>query len=321
VRAACLLVSAPRSGPDVQAKHDVCGRVFEQVSPTVRYAKAPTGIGVVTHGDRALLLDSGLDENLARKVVNALANEGVQVSAVLNTHAHADHIGGNAWVVKRTGAKVVAPAFEHLFVERPELEPYTLYGAPAPLALQGKFLKAAPSRVDVAVDAAGERDVEGFRVKFHALPGHSVAQMGVEVDGALFVGDALLPPATIDKYGLVFAVDPLQARASSATLAGFAGPVVSYHGGLLDDVPGAVKANVEAVGRAEERILARLAGGRVATTDDIVLDLLDAFGGGGTLELHALHGATVRAYLASLERAGRVEALLHEKRAAWRLRS
>lgn len=55
--------------------------MFEQVNETVRYAKAPTAIGVVTHGKDALLVDTGLDENLVRKVVNALDREGVAVRA------------------------------------------------------------------------------------------------------------------------------------------------------------------------------------------------------------------------------------------------
>ncbi len=97
--------------------------MFEQVNDTVRYANASTCIGVAVRGNDALLIDSGLDENLARKVVNALANEGRTVRAVVNTHAHADHCGGNHFVVKRTGARVVAPAFEHYFIERPELAP------------------------------------------------------------------------------------------------------------------------------------------------------------------------------------------------------
>ena len=166
------------------------------------------------------------------------------------------------------------------------------------------------------VDAPGPRDVEGFAVTFHALPGHSVNQMGVEVDGVLFVGDAVLPAATIEKYGLVFAVDPFVARASTQRVAEFSGPVVSYHGGWLDDVPGAVRANVEAVGRAEERLLARLSRAS-ASTDELVIELLDAFGGGTSVELYALHAATVRGYLAALERAGRVRVGLHEKRLQW----
>ena len=294
--------------------------MFEQVNPSVRVAKAGTGIGVVTHGDKALLVDSGLDENLVRKVVNTLQNEGVSVAAIVNTHAHADHIGGNQWAVKRTGAKVAAPAYEHYFVERPELEPYTLFGAAAPKAMQGKFLQAAPSKVDHVLEP-GEREVEGFRVKLHALAGHSVGQMGVEVDGALFVGDALLPEATLHKYGLVFAVDPLAARASTERLREMRDvAVVSYHGGVVADLDSAVRANAEAMARAEEALAALLRRGPV-TAEDALQHLLDAFPPAQlTVELYALQAATVRGYLAALERAGRAEAYLEGRRLLWRAR-
>lgn len=296
--------------------------LFEQVTPTVRYAKAPTAIGVVTHGDRALLVDSGLDENLARKVLNALAAEGVQVAAVVNTHAHADHCGGNHFVVKRTGARVVAPAYEHYFIERPDLEPYTLFGAGAPRALQGKFLQAQPSPVAEAVEAEGVRDVAGFEVRFHALPGHSVRQMGIEVDSVLFVGDALLPEATLSKYGVVFAVDPAEARRSTARLPGTApAHVVSYHGGLVHDLAGAVRANVEAMDGAERAVHALLARGP-ATAEEVLVEILERFPPAQlTVELHALQAATVRGHLAALERAGRAEAVLEKGRLLWRLRA
>lgn len=297
------------------------GGVFEQVTPTVRYARAPTAIGVVTHGKDALLVDTGLDENLVRKVINALANEGVAVKGIVNTHAHADHIGGNAFAAKRTGAPIVAPHYEHFFVERPDLEPWTLFGAAAPRALSGKFLQAQPSRVAHAVEAEGVRDVEGFEVRFHSLPGHSVHQMGVEVDGVLFVGDAVLPPDVLSKYGLVFAVDPLAARASTERLLALAPPhVVAYHGGYVHDLAGAVKANADAMREAEGVLLALLARG-AADEDALHAALADRFPASArSVELHALNRATVRGYLAALERAGRVEPTLDGARLTWRLR-
>lgn len=291
--------------------------MFEQVTPTVRYARAPTAIGVVTHGERALLVDTGLDENLVRKVVNALANEGVSVVAVVNTHSHADHCGGNHFVVKRTQARVVAPAYEHLFIERPDLEPWTLFGAPAPSSMRGKFLQATPSRVDEAVEA-GARDVAGFAVTMRALPGHSVNQMGVEVDGVLFVGDALLPPALVEKYGLLFAVDPPAARESAQSLAREAPPhVVAYHGGLLDDVAGAAKRHVELTTEVEGIILQALASGP-RSDEELLARALERFPpSNASVELHALQLATLRGYLSALERAGRVRATVAGAALRW----
>lgn len=294
--------------------------MFEIVNPTVRYAKASTCIGVVAHGPDALLVDTGLDENLVRKVINALAHEGATVRAIVNTHAHADHIGGNSFAQKRTGARVVAPAFEHAFIERPQLEPYTLYGALPPHALEGKFLQAAPSQVHEVVDGPGERDVAGFRVRFHALPGHSVHQMGVEVDGALFVGDALLPEATLSKYGLAFAVDPLAARASTQRLLDHDAQVVSYHGGLVTDLAGAVRANVAAGQAAEDALVQEMRKGP-ATAEDLLVAMLDRFPPANlAVELHALQAATVRGYLSALERGGRAVAAVEKGRLVWALR-
>lgn len=293
--------------------------MFEQVTPSVRIAKSGTGIGVVTHGDKALLVDSGLDENLVRKVVNALANEGVSVAGIVNTHAHADHIGGNAWAAKRTGAIVAAPHYEHFFVERPDLEPYTLFGATPPKALTGKFLQAEPSTVGQVL-RPGEAEIAGFAVKLHALPGHTVGQLGIEVDGALFVGDALLPEATLSKYGMVFAVDPLRARESTEALLQARSTVVSYHGGVITDLPAAVRANADAMRAAEEALLALLGKGP-ATAEEALTHLLDRFRPAQlTVELHALQAATVRGYLAAMERAGRIEAYLDGSRLLWRAR-
>ena len=294
--------------------------MFDAVNATVRIAKAGTGIGVVTHGDKALLVDSGLDENLVRKVVNALANEGVTVAAVANTHAHADHIGGNHWVAKRTGCVIAASEHERVFVEHPEFEPYSLFGAVAPKALTGKFLQARPSTVGHIL-REGEQEIAGFRVRARPLAGHSLGQMGIEVDGVLFVGDALLPEATLSKYGLVFAVDPAAARESTERLATVRdATIVSYHGGVVHDVAGAVRANADAMRAAEDAVLAFLARGP-ASSEDVLVELLDRFRPAQlTVELHALQAATVRGYLSALERAGRVEAILDGARALWSLR-
>jgi len=56
---------------------------------------------VVTEGESALLVDTGLDESHARKLLRAVQEAGFTPRAVLNTHSHADHHGGNAFLLGR----------------------------------------------------------------------------------------------------------------------------------------------------------------------------------------------------------------------------
>ena len=78
-------------------------------------------IGVVRGpGGEIAFIDTGLNETSAKKALKAVREElDGEVSAVLTTHSHADHFGGNATVVKRTGAKVHAPVFDEAFLRYP----------------------------------------------------------------------------------------------------------------------------------------------------------------------------------------------------------
>ncbi|MBI1801983.1 MAG: MBL fold metallo-hydrolase, partial [Chloroflexi bacterium] len=89
---------------------------------------APGPVG----GGRALLIDSGLDADYgkaARKACEALRLKPV---AVINTHAHADHFGGNDYLARNCGVRVYAPAFEEAIMRYPELEPTYLFNGAYP---------------------------------------------------------------------------------------------------------------------------------------------------------------------------------------------
>ena len=109
-------------------------------------------IGVLANDDgQIVLVDTGLNESSAKKALKAVREElGSEVVAVLTTHAHADHFGGNATIVKRTGAVVHAPKFDEAFLRYPLLQPASLFGGADPLdTLRGNFLLAEASPVDV----------------------------------------------------------------------------------------------------------------------------------------------------------------------------
>lgn len=292
---------------------------FVELAPGVSYVKAPTAIGVVRNGKRAALVDTGLDDNLVRKVVNHLSAEGVQVEAIVNTHSHADHFGGNAWTLGRAKAEVWAPAVEHHFIEHPALEPHTLWGALPFTGLSTKWLQAAPSPVHHVVDAH-EVEILGLPWKFHSLAGHSPNQAAVEVAGAVFLSDSLLPPAILEKYGIVFAVDPGPQRESAKRVLSLGSRVFqTYHGGIVEDLPALVDANVRAIDRVRELVLAALAHGP-RTAEEVFHALAREMSWSLSVEQHALNFATVRAYLSRLERDGRVAPAIDGPRLAWSAR-
>ena len=81
-----------------------------QVKGNTYYKPGFAKIGVVRMvGDKAVLIDSGADENSGRLVLEALTDRGWTLDAIYNTHSHADHIGGNAYLQQQTGCRIYAP--------------------------------------------------------------------------------------------------------------------------------------------------------------------------------------------------------------------
>ena len=100
-----------------------------QLTPHTYHLRAGSNAGLVVQDGRALLVDTGLDRDAARRILKHVASLNVELVAVIVTHAHADHFGGASEVKKRTGAPVLAPAFEAAVVENPVLEPVYLFAA------------------------------------------------------------------------------------------------------------------------------------------------------------------------------------------------
>ena len=55
------------------------------------------------------LIDSGNDKDAGRRIRQVLDANGWHLTAIYNTHAHADHIGGNRYLQGQTGCRVYAP--------------------------------------------------------------------------------------------------------------------------------------------------------------------------------------------------------------------
>jgi len=206
-----------------------------------RVGVIPGGVnnGVLrAESNQLILVDTGLNESSAKRALKAVRDAGLgEVIAILTTHAHADHFGGNKTVVKRTGARVYAPAWDEAVLRYPLLLPAALYGGADPLdSLRGSFLLAEASPVDVILEP-GKVEIEGLTIDVVSLAGHSVNQMGYVVDGIFFCADVVLPEPALAKYKIpyLFSVSAhLVALDSAAAVQ--CKHVVPGHGEILTDV-------------------------------------------------------------------------------------
>ena len=195
-------------------------------------------IGVLANeAGQIVLVDTGLNDTSAKKALKAVREElGGDVVAILTTHAHADHFGGNATVVKRTGAAVHAPAFDEAVLKYPLLQPALLYGGADPIdTMRGRFMLADASPVDVIVQP-GPHEVAGITVEAVPLFGHSPGQLGYLVGDVFFCADIVLPASVLEKYRIPYLfslTDHLQALDHAAVVPHRV--AVPGHGAVLEE--------------------------------------------------------------------------------------
>ena len=176
-----------------------------------------SNIGFIVRGNRALMVDAGLDAAGARRAVRQFAALGAGLSGVILTHGHADHFGGAPSIARRDSIPVFAPPLEGTFAAHPLLEPLFLHGGAVPFAeLRSKFTLAKE-----AVDAPqplqpGPLTLDEIPVEIVALHGHAPQQVGVGYPAGehpaphgrtLYCGDAVFPLEIIKRHPILFCAD------------------------------------------------------------------------------------------------------------------
>ena len=282
---------------------------------------APGGVNigvVMVDDDRAILIDTGLNDTAVRKVLRDLREDGREVSAIVTTHGHADHFGGNAFVVKRTGAKVYAPAWDETVLRYPLFQPLTLFaGADPPDSMRGSFMLAEASPVDV-IYGSGTLTVDGVELEIVGLPGHSGNQMGIIVDGVFFCADVVLPDRVLERYRMPYLYSTRDHLASLGVAEGVDHLIaVPGHGPILEDLVPLIQANRDIVLNVAERIV-RIAGSPQMPEDILAELLMELEADPQDAPAYYLLHPTIFAFLTYLEANGRVSHTIERGRSLWR---
>lgn len=127
-------------------------------------------------------VDGTVDTRSAERVLEAASEDGLRITHVLETHAHADHLSAAPLFKARTGAKI---------------------GIGAKIRDVQKVFRPMFSADDLKVDGSdfdlllgdGERiPLGGLEIEVIETPGHTAADISYRVGDAVFVGDTLFMP-------------------------------------------------------------------------------------------------------------------------------
>ena len=292
--------------------------MYELIPITDRsfYIQSPSRAGLFKLNDSEVcLIDGGNHEDAAKKFLKILDARHWKLAAVFNTHAHADHIGGNKLLRERTGCKLYAPGAECAFTRHPILEPAFLYGGFPPEDVKRKFLLAEPSDAEYLTPACLPDGMEMLE-----LPGHFFDMVGFRTpDDVVYLADCLSSREILDKYGIGFVYD---VKAYLETLEKVksmrAQMFVPAHAEPTAEIAPLAEYNIAKTREVADRICEL--GREPVIFEELLKKLLDVYGLALNFEQYVLLGSTVRSYLVYLRNEGRMEAEFAENRLLWRSR-
>jgi len=280
----------------------------------------PVNIGVHVKDNGCVVIDTGLGRDVARKLLRVLEAEGLTVRAVINTHCHVDHCGGNYFISKRVGAEFYAPRDEVAFIEKPELHVRSMYGlAYPPQDNTVKHLLLGDNCYIHHPIVEGALTIGGHRFNVVALPGHSPGQVGIVTeDGVVFSGDAFFVKQILDKHPIPFYPDPEKTVESAQRVAGLnVGFVVPGHGPIMrkEEAVKHIECYIRRVKAIEEAILEALT--IPLPTEEVVVEVATKFKVESSMLQYLLVSSTVKGHLSSLAKRGLVTVRLSGFKLLW----
>lgn len=279
--------------------------------------EGPVNLGVYHRGEgKCTLIDSGLDKNTGKRAMNILKEKNMEIDSIINTHSHADHVGGNAVLQKRLECDIYASKIESAIIENPIIEPLYLFGSAPPDFLKNKFLMAKPSKVTKVIEE-GTLYIETSKFEIINLPGHSLEHIGVVTsDGVFYTGDAYISKDLIEKHGFPFLQDIDAALRSLGDIATLDySYYVPSHGILDRTVKELIQSNIDIIEETIHLLLENL--NEPASAEELSRLIFKEYQINQKPGQYYLTWVTLAAYLAYLYNRGSIEWKFEDHQLKW----
>ena len=284
-----------------------------KVGERTYYIKNNTNIGIYkTDDNNVYLIDSGNDKDAGKKVLKIIEEQKWQVKGIINTHSHADHIGGNAIIQERTNCIVLANGIEKSFTEFPILESSLLYGGSPFKDIKNKFLLAKESIVEPVANNLPNG------LEYFSLKGHSFDMIGIKTsDDVYFLADSLFSEETIMKYHLFFIYDVREFLNTLDYLSTLDGNIyIPSHCEATNDISSLINLNKNKIDEIMNKICDVCA--KEMTFEEILKHIFDEYDLTINPNQYVLIGSTVRSYLSYLLEEKKLSYEFKENKMLWK---
>ena len=283
-----------------------------QVGKNTFYLDNPTNIGIyLVNNKDVYLIDSGNNKDAGKKILKIINEHNWQVLGIINTHSHADHIGGNNVIQNRTNCAIFSSEIENSFISNTILEPSILYGGYPFNSLLNKTLMAKESS-SILID-------DNIRNTFDVieLPGHSYNMIGLKTkDNIYFLGDSLFSEETINKYHIFYICNVKEFLNTLDKLNNLDGDLyILSHCKPVSDLDSLIKVNRDKVVEIINKIY-NLCSNKI-TFEDILQKIFTDYNINMNENQYFLIGSTIKAYLTYLYDEGKISYTFLENKMYW----
>ncbi len=147
----------------------------------------------ILHGEKYAILIDTCPQQYSNALLNVIKNKNI--SLLLLTHGHTDHIGCADYIAKRLSIPIAMAQEDHILIERPNARPLFASTPLGFLICQGiKKQKTVPFfQPDIFLTHGQRLEEFGIQGRIFALPGHTAGSVGVwTARKEFFVGDAMM---------------------------------------------------------------------------------------------------------------------------------
>ena len=307
----------------------------KKLTDSVYFLPGATNIGIIScfsstkKTNEVYLVDTGMSASDAKVILEELKSlfpkekGDYSIKAIISTHSHADHCGGNKYIIEKTKCDLLATKKESGSIQNPFLQAAVIWGGNPIPEITGPYYEAEPTIPTKIIDAAVKITLDDCsEISFFPLPGHYFEMIGVLYENSkkekvLFAGDAVFGREHILKYWIPFLYDVKEFKQTlDALLTVEADWFVPSHGNAITRIDETVEMNKIAILSTEFCIL-HILRNQDLPFEEIVKQVADLNNITLKTAQFALISSTLRSYLTYLAKDNKISYYIKDNRLYW----